>query len=120
MVLSGYSASVITKPGRHDIAENGVKLQKSIIKQSSTRLLKVPLMHILLIYKFQSCAYKLKAASTRLKWLAEYQVMGIKIYSLHTFCFLTSNLLYILTKIKSEKSTFVFKSPENKKDADKN
>jgi hypothetical protein len=53
---------VNTKPGRHDIAENGVKLQKSIIKQSSTRLLKVPLMHILLIYKFQSCAYKLKAA----------------------------------------------------------
>ena len=29
-------------------------------------------------------------------------------------------LLYILTKIKSEKSTFVFKSPENKNHADKN
>jgi hypothetical protein len=28
-------------------------------------------------------------------------------------------LLYILTKIKSEKSTFVFKSPENKNHADK-
>ena len=28
--------------------------------------------------------------------------------------------LYILTKIKSEKSTFVFKSPENKNHADKN
>ena len=36
------------------------------------------------------------------------------------FCFLTSNLLYILTKIKSEKSTFVFKSSENKNHADKN
>ena len=36
------------------------------------------------------------------------------------FCFLTSNLLYILTKIKSGKSTFVFKSPENKNHADKN
>jgi hypothetical protein len=36
------------------------------------------------------------------------------------FCFLMSNLLYILTKIKSEKSTFVFKSPENKNHADKN
>ena len=35
------------------------------------------------------------------------------------FCFLTSNLLYILTKIKSENSTFVFKSPENKNHADK-
>ena len=32
----------------------------------------------------------------------------------------TSNLLSILTKIKSEKSTFVFKSPENKNHADKN
>ena len=32
----------------------------------------------------------------------------------------TSKLLYILTKIKSEKSTFVFKSPENKNHADKN
>ena len=31
------------------------------------------------------------------------------------FCVLTSNLLYILIKIKSEKSTFVFKSPENQK-----
>jgi hypothetical protein len=31
-----------------------------------------------------------------------------------------SNLLYILTKIKSEKSTFVFKSQENKNHADKN
>jgi hypothetical protein len=30
------------------------------------------------------------------------------------------HLLYILTKIKSEKSTFVFKSPENKNHADKN
>jgi hypothetical protein len=29
-------------------------------------------------------------------------------------------LLYILTKIKSEKSTFVFKSSENKNHADKN
>jgi hypothetical protein len=29
-------------------------------------------------------------------------------------------LLYILTKIKSEKSSFVFKSPENKNHADKN
>jgi hypothetical protein len=29
-------------------------------------------------------------------------------------------LLYILTKIKSEKSTFVFKSPENKNPTDKN
>jgi len=27
--------------------------------------------------------------------------------------------MYILTKIKSEKSTFVFKSPENKNHADK-
>jgi hypothetical protein len=35
-------------------------------------------------------------------------------YDLKTFFFLTSNLLYILTKIKSEKSTFVLKSPENK------
>ena len=34
-------------------------------------------------------------------------------------CILTSNLLYILPKIKSEKSTFVFKSPENKNQADK-
>jgi hypothetical protein len=33
---------------------------------------------------------------------------------------LTSNLLYILTKIKLEKSTFVLKSPENKNHADKN
>jgi hypothetical protein len=41
-------------------------------------------------------------------------------YDLKTiFCFLTS-LLYILTKIKSEKSTFAFKSPENKNHADKN
>ena len=31
-----------------------------------------------------------------------------------------TNLLYILTKIKSEKSTFVFKSLENKNHADKN
>jgi hypothetical protein len=30
------------------------------------------------------------------------------------FCFLTSNLLYILTKIKLEKSIFVSMSPENK------
>ena len=36
------------------------------------------------------------------------------------FCYLTSNLLYILTKIKSEKSTFVFKSPVSKNYADKN
>ena len=35
-------------------------------------------------------------------------------------CFLTSDLLYNLTKIKSEKSTFVFKSPENKYHAEKN
>jgi hypothetical protein len=41
-------------------------------------------------------------------------------YDLKTFFFLTSNLLYILTKIKSEKSTFVFKSLENKIHADKN
>ena len=41
-------------------------------------------------------------------------------YDLKKFLsFLTSNLLYILTKIKSEKSTFVFKSPENKNHADK-
>ena len=39
---------------------------------------------------------------------------------LKTFFFLTSNLLYILAKIKSEKSTFVFKSVENKNHADKN
>jgi len=31
-----------------------------------------------------------------------------------------SNLLYILIKIKLEKSTFVFKSPENKNHAVKN
>jgi hypothetical protein len=31
-----------------------------------------------------------------------------------------TNLLYILTKIKSEKSTFVFKSLENKNHAGKN
>jgi hypothetical protein len=36
------------------------------------------------------------------------------------FCFLTSNLRYTLTIIKSEKSTIVFKSPENKNNADKN
>jgi hypothetical protein len=36
------------------------------------------------------------------------------------FCFLTSNLLYILTQKISEKSTFVFKSPENKNHAVKN
>jgi hypothetical protein len=36
------------------------------------------------------------------------------------FVFLTSNLLYILTKIESEKSTFMFKSPENKNHTDKN
>jgi hypothetical protein len=41
-------------------------------------------------------------------------------YDLKTFFFLTSNLLYILTKIKSEKSTFVLKSPENKNHTDKN
>ena len=41
-------------------------------------------------------------------------------YDLKTISFLTSNLLYILTTIKSEKSTFVFKSPENKNHADKN
>jgi hypothetical protein len=34
--------------------------------------------------------------------------------------YLTSTLLYILTKIKSETSTFVFKSQENKNHADKN
>ena len=33
---------------------------------------------------------------------------------------MASNLLYILTKIKSEKSTFVFKSPENKDNANTN
>jgi hypothetical protein len=38
---------------------------------------------------------------------------------LKIICFLTSNMLYILTKIKSEKSTFVFKSPENNNHADK-
>ena len=32
----------------------------------------------------------------------------------------SSNLLYILTKINSEKSAFVFKSPENKNHTDKN
>ena len=36
-------------------------------------------------------------------------------YDLKTFFLLTSNLLYILAKIKSEKSTFVFNSLENKK-----
>jgi hypothetical protein len=36
------------------------------------------------------------------------------------FCFLTLTLLYVLTKIKSEKSTFVFKSLENKNHADRN
>jgi hypothetical protein len=34
------------------------------------------------------------------------------------FCFWTFNLLY-LTKINLEKSTFVFKSPENKNHVDK-
>ena len=40
-------------------------------------------------------------------------------YDLKTKKILTSNMLYILTKIKSEKSTFMFKSPENKNHADK-
>jgi hypothetical protein len=50
-----------------------------------------------------------------------YVRLPLSFYDLKTFfCFLMSNLLYILTKIKSEKSTFVLKSPENKNHADKN
>ena len=51
--------------------------------------------------------------------LAWFSATFIFLWFKDFFCFLTS-LLYILTKIKSEKSTFVFKSPENKNHIDKN
>jgi hypothetical protein len=53
--------------------------------------------------------------------LARFSVrLALFSYDLKTIFVFRSNLLYILTKIKSEKSTFVFKPCENKNHADTN
>jgi hypothetical protein len=54
------------------------------------------------------------------KWLSErYSLDDAYFKNIFIVKQIQTNLLYILTKIKSEKSTFVFKSLENKNHADK-